>query len=104
MSRGNLAVVLLLTGCAEPAVTAAFFGAAPAPPGRLAVLRAGMSFDEAKAILPSDAKLDRNGVAVVPVKSGQAGVGAAIEFDQAKVAAVVLRVVGEGCEATLAKA
>lgn len=104
MLRGTPVLVLLFAGCAEPAVTSAFFGAAPAPPGRLAVLRAGMSFDEAKAVLPGDAKLDRNGVAVVPVRSGQAGVGAAIEFDDAKVAAIVLRVAGAGCEATLAKA
>jgi hypothetical protein len=97
-------VLLMAAGCAEPAVTAAFFGKAPAPPGRLAVVKAGMSFDEAKSILPGDAKLDHNGVAVVPVKSGQAGVGAAIEFDDAKVAAIVLRVPGGSCEATLSKA
>src|SRR5262245_2096819 len=101
MLRGTPVLVLLFAGCAEPAVTSAFFGAAPAPPGRLAVLRAGMSFDEAKAVLPGDAKLDRNGVAVVPVRSGQAGVGAAIEFDDAKVAAIVLRVTGASCETTL---
>src|SRR5689334_1065564 len=104
MLRASLALVVVSAGCGGEPVSAAFFGAAPAPPGKLAVLRAGMSFDAAKSVLPANAVLDRNGVATVPVASGHAKVSAAVEFDAGKVAAVDVTVPGAGCEDTLTKA
>lgn len=104
MLRASLALVVVSAACGGEPVSAAFFGAAPAPPGKLAVLRAGMSFDDARSVLPANAVLDRNGVATVPVASGHAKIAAAVEFDAGKIAAVDLTVPGAGCEATLTRA